>query len=138
MQQGDGSVDRLIARVAERAHGVVTRKKLLGKGVSPEQIRWRLRRGSLHQVHPGVYRVGHRAPSLEARYLAAVLACGDCALLIARPAAYIWGLIKGSPPGPEVIAPVKRRVEGVATHRGRHLDAADAASWRGIPLTTVP
>jgi hypothetical protein len=27
-------------------------------------------------VYPGVYRVGHHAPSLEARYLAAVWACG--------------------------------------------------------------
>jgi hypothetical protein len=30
-------------------------------------------------------RLGHRAPSVEARYLAAVLACGEGALLSGRP-----------------------------------------------------
>lgn len=138
MQRRDGSVDRLIAGIAESTHGVVSRKTLLGKGVSPEEIRWRLRRGSMHQVHLGVYRVGHRAPSLDARYLAAVMACGDGALLIARPAAYTWGLIKGSAPRPEVIALVKRRVKGVTTHRVRHIHAEDATTNVGIPVTTVP
>lgn len=73
----DGSVDELIARIAERTDGVVTRNNLLGKGVTSNEIKCRLRRGSLHRVHPGVYRVGHKAPSAEARYLAAVMACGD-------------------------------------------------------------
>jgi very-short-patch-repair endonuclease len=138
MQPQDGTVDALIAGIASAAHGVVTRKTLLGKGVTPQEIKERLKRGSLHQEYRGVYRVGHRAPSVEARYLAAVLACGDRALLIARPAARLWGLIKGVPPPPEVIAPVKRRVRGVATHRVRCIHAEDATKLRGIPLTTVP
>ena len=85
-----GSVDERIAGIAERTHGVVTRKQLLGKGMTPKEIKVRLRRGSLHRLHPGVYRVGHKAPNVEARYLAAVMACGPRALLVARPAAYIW------------------------------------------------
>lgn len=138
MEQPDGSVDRLIAQLASTSHGVVTRRTLLGKGVTPEEIRQRLRRGSLHQAHPGVYRVGHRAPSVEARYLAAVLACGDEALLVARPAAYLWGLIRGPAPRPEVIALVKRCVKGVITHRVRRIDPEDGTSYRGVPVTTVP
>lgn len=134
----DGSVDELIARIAERTHGVVTRKNLLGKGVTSKEVKRRLRRGSLHRVHPGVYRVGHKAPSVEARYLAAVMACGHGALLIARPAAFLWKLVKGSPPAPEVIALVKRRVPGVVTHRVRRIDRDDATTCRGIPVTTVP
>jgi hypothetical protein len=138
MQQPHGSVDRLIAGIASSNHGVVTRKSLLGKGVTPEEIRARLRRGSLHQEYPGVYRVGHRAHSVEARYLAAVLACGDGALLVCRPAAFLYGLIKGNPPSPEVIALVKRRVRGVVTQRVRRIDALDATRCRGVPVTTVP
>jgi hypothetical protein len=133
-----GSVDELIAELAAAAHGIVTRKNLLGKGVTPDEIKRRLIRGSLLPAHRGVYRVGHAAPSLEARYLAAVLACGDGALLIARPAAYLWGLIKGSPPPPEVITLVMRRVRGVTTHRARRIDPEDAARCRGIPVTSVP
>ena len=50
----------LLARMATRAHGVVTRTDLLEAGVTPEQIKSRLRKGSLIAEHRGVYRVGHR------------------------------------------------------------------------------
>jgi very-short-patch-repair endonuclease len=60
------------------------------------------------------------------------------ALLVARPAAYVWGLIRGPAPRPEVIALVKRCVKGVITHRVRRIDPEDGTSYRGVPLTTVP
>jgi hypothetical protein len=138
MHQPVGTVDQAIAEVASLTHGVVTRRILLGKGVTPDEVKQRLRRGSLIREYPGVYRVGHRAPSVEARYLAAVLACGEGSLLSARPAAFLWGLIRGEPPRPEVIALVKRRVRGVTTHRVRRIDSEDATSCHGVPLTTVP
>ena len=70
------TVDRLIAELASRAHGLVTRRQLLAAGVSSGQIEMRLASGALIAVFRGVYRVGHAAPNLEAHYLAAVLACG--------------------------------------------------------------
>ena len=79
-------------------------------------------------MHRGVYRVGHRAPSTEATYLAAVLAAGEGALISGRAAAHLLGILKGTAPPPEVIAPTQRRIEGVATHRCRSLDARDA-TW---------
>lgn len=131
-------MDALIAQLAGRSHGVVARRTLLGKGVSAKQIAVRLRRGSLSREYPGVYRVGHRAPNVEAGYLAAVLACGEGAHLMARPAAHLWGLIKGAPPPAEVMALVKRRVKGVKTHRVRRIDTEDSATFRLIPVTSVP
>lgn len=50
----------------------------------------RLRKGLLHRVHRGVYRDGHVAPSFEARYRAAVLACGEPSGLAGFAAAYCW------------------------------------------------
>jgi hypothetical protein len=47
---------------------------LLAADVTDDELRWRLRIGSLHRLHRGVYRVGHQAPSVEAWCLAAVLA----------------------------------------------------------------
>jgi very-short-patch-repair endonuclease len=138
MEQQDRRVDRVIAEIATRSHGVVTRKTLLGKGVSQTQIRERLRKGSLLREFPGIYRVGHRAPSLEARYLAAVLACGDGALLSVRPAGYLWGLLKGSAPPPEVLAPTERRITGITVRRARPPFPEDATTRRGIPVTTIP
>lgn len=72
MQQQIRTVERKIAEQAGRSHGVITRAELLRAGVTPEQIRTRLAKGALISIHRGVFRVGHTAPSLEARYLAAV------------------------------------------------------------------
>jgi very-short-patch-repair endonuclease len=127
----------VIGQLARRSHGVVTRRQLLAAGVSRREIAHRLATGALLQEHRGVYRVGHRAPSVEARYLAAVLACGDGALLSGRAAAHIWGLVKGAAPPPEVTAPTERRIPGVTTRRSR-ARTADATTHRGIPITTVP
>ena len=66
--------------MAARSHGVVTRAELLDGGITKAEIDGRLRTGSLIAVFRGVYRVGHRAPSVEARYMAAVKAAveGPC------------------------------------------------------------
>jgi hypothetical protein len=115
----------------------VTRSQLVRAGVTREEIAERVRGGALLREHRGVYRVGHRAPSLEARYLAAVLACGPEARLSGKAAAHVFGLLKGAAPPPEVTTPLKRRVEGATIRRAR-LDPRDATTYRGIPITTVP
>ena len=132
------SSEQVIRELASRAHGVVTRAELLVAGLTPAEIRRRRQRGWLIPVHRGVYRVGHIAPSLEARYLAAVKACGDGAALSGRAAAYLWRLIKGSPPQPEVLTPKDRGVRGVRVHRARRTELADVGKRLGIPITTVP
>jgi hypothetical protein len=125
-----------LARLAARAHGVVTRGELLAAGVTRDQIDGRVRKGALIVVHRGVYRVGHRAPSLEARYLAAVKACGSGAVLSGRAAAHLLGLLGGRAPDPEVTTRGERRVAGVATRRCRRLHPTETTLWRGIPATT--
>ena len=127
----------LLARMATRAHGIVTRADLLEAGVTPGQIKSRLQRGSLIAEHRGVYRVGHRAPSEESRYLAAVLACGQGAVLSGLAAAHLLGLIRGPAPAAEVTAPTERRVQGVATRRLRRTDADAGVTCRGVPVASV-
>jgi hypothetical protein len=132
------TVEQVAGRIASVSHGVVTRQDLLAAGITREQIRRRVRKGLLIREHRGVYRVGHRAPSLEARYLAAVLACGEDALLAGRAAAHLWDLLRGTAPPPEVTTVNARRVRGVLTRRTRRINPEDATTWRGIPVTTVP
>ena len=127
-----------LRRFADAQHGVVTRAQLLRAGVSAAGIDRRVRKGALLPEYPGVYRVGHRAPSLEARYLAAVRACGEKAVLRGPAAAHLLGVIKGPAPGPEVTTPTERRIEGIKTHRSRNIDSLDVTTFRGIPVTTVP
>jgi very-short-patch-repair endonuclease len=132
------TVEQKLARMASRAHGIVDREELLGAGLAAMEIRGRLRKGVLIREFAGVYRVGHRAPSVEARYMAAVRACGKGAVLSGRAAAYLWGLIKGSPPMPEVTARTERRIEGIRTRRVRDIASVEATTCRGVPVTTVP
>jgi hypothetical protein len=128
------STDRKIARIARRSHGVVTRAELLRAGITDAEIKHRLSIDALFTEHRGVNRVGHRAPSVEARYLAAVRACGDGAVLSGEAAGHVWGIVKGQAPPPEVTAPTYRRVKGIQVRRANR----KATRCRGIPITTVP
>jgi Transcriptional regulator, AbiEi antitoxin len=132
------TVEEKLAWIASRSHGVVTRAELLAAGISPKEIRHRVAIGALLRVHRGVYRVGHRAPSVEASYLAAVRAGGAGAVLWSRPAGWLLAVVKGRAPRAEVLARTERRIEGVRTRRSRHLDPRDRTLWKGIPVTTVP
>jgi very-short-patch-repair endonuclease len=134
----DSTVEEILARLAGRSHGVVTRQELLNAGVTRHEIRQRVDTGALIRVHRAVFRVGHQAPSLEARYMAAVKACGEGSLLCGRAAAHLLGLVKRPPSLPEVLTGTQRRPRGVVTHHIRSSDPRDATEWRGVPVTTVP
>ena len=139
MHVQDGTADQKLAAIAAGAHGVVPRAQALAAGVTREQIAQRVGRGALIRIHPGIYRVGHAAPSTDADYIAAVLACGDGAALSGRAAAYLLGLVLGKRPPPEVTCPTNRRLHGVTTHRCRGgLDPRDVTAWKGIPVTSPP
>lgn len=136
MRRKSGTAEQRAAAIAREQHGNATRVQLLDAGLSRSAIDRRVRKGLLIVQHPGVYRVGHDAPSVEATYMAAVLACGAKAVLCGRAAAHLQELVRGDPPRAEVIAPVRRNVEGVTTHRSE-VDARERTTHRGIPVTTV-
>jgi hypothetical protein len=128
------SVEEICAQLASKSHGIVTRRELLDAGVTRREIARRQERGYLIVEFPGVYRVGHRAPSVEARYMAAVKACGEGAVMSGPAAAHLYGVTRGSAPPPYVTAPRKRQVRGVVTKRSREIEGSVC---RGIPITTV-
>jgi hypothetical protein len=128
----------VIGAIASRENGVVGRAELLAAEVTKDEIDHRLRNGLLIAEYPGVYRVGHRAPSMLAAYTAAVKACGDRAALAGFAAACLHQILKGSIPQPEVIAPTERNVEGVLTSRCKRLDERDVETVNRIRVTTVP
>ena len=126
--------------MASRSHGLVTRRQLMAAGFSPKEIDRRVAKGSLIAVFRGVYRVGHVAPNLEAHYLAAVLACGDGALLAGRAAAHLLGLLRRGGPRPEpldVVTLTDRRIAGVRTRRRPALARDEAFTHRGVALLSV-
>jgi very-short-patch-repair endonuclease len=75
-------------------HGVVARFQLLALGYTRREIEQRLHNGRLHHISNGVYAVGRRDLTPHGRWMAAVLACGDDAVLSHRSAAELWGIAR--------------------------------------------
>ena len=131
------SVDRAIARLAERQHGTVARAQLLAIGISAGAIRVRVRAGRLIPLHRGVYAVGHKALSRDGRRMAAVLAAGPGAVLSHRSAAELHRLLPRRPGPIHVTAPKKRRPQPGLLLTESFIAPDECETIRGIPVTTV-
>lgn len=127
-----------MARLAAEEHGVVSLRELRGCGLDDDAVGVRARRAGLHRVHQGVYAVGHLGLTREARFLAAVKACGAGAALSHFSAAAHYGILDWDERHPEVTVWTRRprRHPGVRVHRTVHLHPADARRHRGIPCTS--
>lgn len=84
-------VEAAIALIAGRQHGYITRAQLLAVGLGRHAIAYRVEIRRLIQVYAGVYAVGYVRRTPEARACAAVLACGEKAMLSHGSAASLWG-----------------------------------------------
>jgi Transcriptional regulator, AbiEi antitoxin/Protein of unknown function (DUF559) len=130
--------DRVILQLAVRQHGIVSRRQLLDRGFTRDRIQHRVDKGWLVAIHPGVYVVGSRRITHRSRWLAAVLAVGDGAVLSHVSAAALWRLMKALL-GPVHVSVANRnswQPEGIRVHRPRHLEPADRTRRYGIPVTS--
>lgn len=134
------TADRAIAALAARQHGAAARWQLLAAGVSGHQIKLRIKNGRLHEIHRGVYFVGHKIPTEHARDMAALLALRDNAVLSHRSAASLWDLLPYPASAPAcVTVPPERsaRRPRITIHRVR-LDERDIRRCNGMQLTSPP
>jgi very-short-patch-repair endonuclease len=129
------ALDRAIAVIAARQHGVISREQLLQLGLTPRQIRMRIHAGRLHPVHRGVYAVGHRRLSREGRYLGAVLASGEGAVLSHRAAADLWELRRSNEREIDVIASTHRRGDPRLRLHAHAISRHETTRRLGIPVT---
>lgn len=131
------------AAIATDQWGRVAWSQLVAAGIDRHTIQRWLRDGRLYAVHHGVYAVGHTAASVEADYMAAVLAGGPGAVLSHRAAARVLRLLRRAAaptPPPEITVPgtAGRRRPGIVIHRVRALAAHETIIVDGIPVTAVP
>ncbi|HWE14035.1 MAG TPA: type IV toxin-antitoxin system AbiEi family antitoxin domain-containing protein [Solirubrobacteraceae bacterium] len=125
-----------MAIIAQRQHGNVTYAQLIGHGHTDASIGWRVRRGRLFRVHPGVYAVGRLPSTPLERAAAAVLACGPAAALSHRGALAVWGFATTWPAAFDVVVTCDRRPQGITTHRYTNLTRRDIRVQLGIRATS--
>ena len=125
--------------LAGRQHGIVARQQLLRLGFGPRSIEHRVAHGRLHLVMHGVYAVGWPTLTPKRRWMAAVLACGDEAMLSHRSAAALWGIARER--AGRVDVSVRRRCElkrpGLKVRSRPTLRQEDVVTRNHIPVTAV-
>lgn len=141
MGEQSDRLDLAVAKIAARQHGVVAVAQLHEVGIRKNGVTRRVKRGQFHRVHHGVYAVGHRGLSLQGHFMAAVLACGDGAVLSHMSAAILWELLKPLDGPIHVSVPTtsgRRSRRGIHLHRCPALQTLPATYRHDIPVTTVP
>jgi very-short-patch-repair endonuclease len=124
-----------LAELAARQHGVLTAKQL---GLSSGAITKRVRAGTLHRVHRGVYAIGHARLSEKGAFMAAVLATGQGAALCGLSAAVLWKAWRRKVHEIHVLSPTHRRPQpGFQLHLTRHIHPSDIIEHDGIAVTTI-
>jgi very-short-patch-repair endonuclease len=118
---------------------MVTHRQLAAVGIRGSAITRRVAAGRLERVYPGVYAVGHLQGTREARWIAAVMACGRGAVLSHLDAAALWGIYESNGSTIHVTTTTRspRTLPGIRAHRARRLDPADVTVKDAIPVTTV-
>lgn len=124
--------------LAGRQHGVITHAQLLALGFSPTAIRYRRNRRRIHPLFRGVYAVGRPEVSQFGWWMAAVLACGDGAVLSHLDAAALWRIRRKRSGRIHVSVPRasnRSRPRTVSVHRRSNLLPRERTRQRGIPVT---
>jgi putative AbiEi antitoxin of type IV toxin-antitoxin system/uncharacterized protein DUF559 len=132
------SADRELAALAGGQYGVVGRAQLLALGLGASAIDRRVASGRLHVVHRGVYAVGHQVLGPRGRWMAAVLAGGEGAVLSHRSAGALWEIRFSSARYPDVSVPRAggHKRPGIRFHRAASLRPSEVTVKDGIPVTT--
>jgi len=134
-----GSRGKAVAAIAATQHGLITSAQLAAIGVGATTVHHWVSTGRLHRIHRGVFAVGHPRMNDRGRWLAAVLACGDGAVLSHRAAAALHGIRPDSATLIDVSAAGRpgRTRRGIRLHRGEQLRDAEIEVVDRIPCTTV-
>lgn len=131
--------EQVLARIADRQHGVVSRPQILALGFDRSRIdRW-LAAGRIHRVHTGVYAVGHPRLTQRGRWMAAVLAGGEGTLLSHFSAGLLWQILDRDVDLIHVlvVGASGHRRPGLAMHRTRDLAPEHRHEIDGIPVTSL-
>jgi very-short-patch-repair endonuclease len=129
--------DQRLAAIAGRQGGVLSRAQLYEIGFDNPAVERRIASGRLHRLHRGVFAVGHTIVTPRGRWLAAVLACGEGAVLSHRSAAALWEIRPTTATRIDVtVAHTSgvRSTAAIVVHRSRR--PVEVVAREGVPVTT--
>jgi very-short-patch-repair endonuclease len=137
--EGPRPRDVALAELAAVQFGVVTSTRLAELGFSTSAISRMVASGRLVRLYRGVYAVGHDRLLVRGHWLAAVLACGEEAVLSHREGATLSDLRYCDRTRIDVTVPGRARhgQKGIQIHRVRHLHTDEMTEIDGIRVTTV-
>lgn len=126
-----------LSKLAERQHGVVSRRQLRALGFSDAEIHHGVEQDRLLSVFRGVYAVGHRGIGDRGRAMAAVLACGKGAIVSHRSTAALLGLTDRAPVVVDIVSSTQRgrKIDGIRCHKAL-LRLDETGSIDRIPCTS--
>ena len=136
-QPGTIDVERGLARVARRQHGLITAEQSIAAGISVDTRKRRVQAGRWIRIAPGVFAVAGTPVTSRQRALAAVLAAGPGAVCSHTTAAALYGL-SGCPfRAVEITVPRGRshRSRLASVHEAMDLPRGDMTTVDGIPVT---
>jgi very-short-patch-repair endonuclease len=130
--------EHAVAAIAGKQDDVITREQLLAAGLGRGAIAHRVAARQLHRRHRGVYLVGHAPPSFRALARAAILACGDGAVLSHRSAAQLWKLLPTIDGDIDITVPGRNPGSrpGIAIHRVAQLEPSERVLLDGLAVTS--
>lgn len=126
-------------RLARGQHSVFTRAQAVGFGVTPDQIKTKLRNGTWERVVRDVYRISGSPQTWRQRLMVAVLAAGPGAAVSGRAAAALWrlpGFAEGRVEVTQARRPSRRYPYG-HEHSTTFLPPNQVKVIDGIPVTSV-
>lgn len=136
---GKGGSSERVAELATIQGGVVSLDQLRDEGVTRQAAAGRAKANQLHRVHRGVYAVGHRSVSRTTLLRAALLACGEGAVVSHGTAAAFHGLWDKWPHLIDVTVPNQagRKIDGVRCRRCRYPEPEEIETREGVVCTTL-
>lgn len=127
-----------LIRLADRRHGVITRREAMRLGATDKMLSSLVHRGVFARPYAGVYLLAGTPLSPVTLVRTALAAVGGRAMASHRSAAWLIGLIDAHPSWVDVTVADSygRHVRGVTVHRSGRPPAA--RTFQGIRCTDVP
>lgn len=132
--------ESFLAELADRQFGLLRHADLMAAGLTRHDIAARIQARRLARLHHLVYAFGHTALRDEGRWLAALWACGDAAVLSHGSASAYNGWSVEDPGAPVHVTTTGtiRTRPGIVVHRVCRLDRVDVFRRHPFAVTTIP